>query len=246
MSKLIVIDSGNIMHKSIFAYRKNQAVPPVYTYMRMIVGYLKRIGVTLNDTVIIAEDYGSWRKAVDPKYKAQRKGFRESFEDAKWWKDVYTAFNDFTKKMNLVLPWHFVKIYSMEADDLASVAARYLNGYDEKILISSDRDWEMLCEVDKVSIFSPITKKFKIIKNPMKVLLEKIKGDKSDNLLEAPKNEAEFEIRKKIVNLLKLPNHIEQEIKEVILNLSPKNLIIDRVPFNTVRESLRKLYLKEE
>lgn len=246
MPRLIVIDSGNICHKAIFSFRNNPQIPAVYTYTRMIVGYLKRLKATLEDIVIIAEDYGSWRKAIDPTYKAQRKAFRESKEDADWWKEVYGEFNKFIPRLDESLPFYFIKIYNCEADDIASVAVRNINNVEEKILISSDRDWEMLCQVEGVRIFSPKTKTFKEVKHPMKVLLEKIQGDVSDNLLTKPSNDMEYERRKKIVNLLELPLEIETKIKEKIMILPPKNLYIDKVPFRSVKIELAKLYLGEK
>jgi len=245
MSKLVIIDNGNIQHKAIFAFRNNSQVPATYTYLRMMISYLKKIGVTLDDRVVIAEDFGSWRKDIDKEYKAQRKAYRESKEDADWWKEMYGEFNDFIPKLEIALPWNFIKIYKMEADDVASMAVRYLDA-DEKILISSDEDWQMLCVLPKVKVFSPYTKKFKIIKNPEKILLKKIKGDISDNLLMAPKTEAEFEKRKMIVDLIHLPVHIEQIIKPVIETLPMKNIALNKIPFRTCREEIRKLYKLDE
>jgi len=242
MAKLIVIDSGNVMFKAIFAFRNCSAVPATYTYMRMILGYLKRIGTTIEDRVIIAEDFGSWRKKVDPMYKAQRKDLREKSEDKDFWDEMFKEFNLFIEKISSCLPWHFIKIYDCEADDIASVCVRYYNDYDEKILVSSDRDWEQICQIDKVKIFSTITKKYKIVPAPMKVLLEKIQGDKSDNLLEKPKNEVEYEKRKLIVNLLELPNYIEEPIKTILSNLIPKGVNWKKIPFRSLRIELEKLY----
>ena len=158
VKKLVVIDSGNIMHKAIFAFRNNSQVPCVYTYFRMMIGYLKKIGVTLDDRVVIAEDYGSWRKEIDKEYKAQRKAFREDKESADWWKEVYGEFNIFIPKLEACLPWNFIKIYKMEADDIASCAIRFIDA-EEKILISSDEDWQMLCTFPNVKVFCPYTKK---------------------------------------------------------------------------------------
>lgn len=241
MNKLVVIDSGNIMHKAIFAFRNNSQCPAVYTYLRMIVGYLRRIGVTLEDRIIIAEDFGTWRKTIDPMYKAQRKEFRESKEDKSFWDELYGEFNKFIPKLEECLSWNFVKIYHVESDDIASVAVRFIEA-KEKILVSSDEDWQMLCTIPNVKVFSPYSKKYKIIKNPEKILLKKIKGDVSDNLLEAPKNEAEYERRKMIVDLLHLPEFIESSIKEQLLNLPIKNLYLNKIPFKSCREAIKQLY----
>ena len=126
MKKLIVIDSGNIKHKAIFAYSSRMKKElekvieeynvdeeeakkilnnkirnyeifmenPTRTYLRMIIGYLKKLEATFDDIVIIAEDFGSWRKEIDKNYKAQRKDFRESIEEANWWKQRYQEFNE--------------------------------------------------------------------------------------------------------------------------------------------------------
>jgi len=207
----------------------------------MVIGYLKRIGVTLEDKIVVAEDYGSWRKDIDKDYKAQRKAFRESKEDASWWSEVYKESNEFTEKLSQCLPFNFIKLYKMESDDIASVAIRFIEA-DEKIMITSDEDWAQLCTFPNVKVFSPHTKKFKIIKNPEKILLKKIKGDISDNLLTVPKTEAEYEKRKMIVNLISLPQHIEQLIIPVIQTLPIKNLYLNKVPFRTCQMELQKLY----
>jgi hypothetical protein len=244
MKKLIILDWGGVTHRAIFAYRNNSQVPFTYTMLRMIIGYFKKIGVTLDDKVVVAEDFGSWRKDIDKEYKAQRKAFRESKEDSSWWAEVYKEANQFTDKLDICLPWNFIKIYKMEADDIGSVAVRYLDA-DEKILVTSDADWEQLCVIPNTKIFSIHTKKFKIIKNPEKILLKKIKGDISDNLLVAPKNEAEYEKRRMIVDLINLPQHIEAIIKPVIDTLPIKNLYINKVPFRTCQLELKKLYKLE-
>lgn len=244
MKKLIVIDWGGVTHRAIFAYRNNQQVPFTYTMLRMVIGYLKKIGADLDTKIVVAEDFGSWRKDIDKEYKAQRKAFRESKEDKSWWDEVYKEANSFTDKLEQSLPWSFIKIYKMEADDVASCAIRFIDA-EEKILITSDADWEQLCVIPNTKIFSIHTKKFKIVKNPEKILLKKIHGDISDNLLTVPKTEAEYEKRRMIVDLINLPQHIEAIIKPVINDLPIKNLYINKVPFRTCQLELKKLYKLE-
>jgi len=245
MSRVIVIDSGNIQFTAINVHRMNRSIPAPYTYLSMVVGYLKTFEVTLEDKVIIAQDFGSWRKDVDKTYKAQRKGDREKQETTEWWEQKYAEFNELYKKMAICVPWHFVKIYKMEADDIASVCCRYYPN-DEVILISADRDWEQLAIFKNVKIYSPRSHKIKDIPNPMKVLLEKIQGDKSDNLLDKPSSEAEFDNRRKIVDLTKLPLEIERPIKEELNKLVPKNLYTNKIPYGTIQARIKKLYRLED
>jgi 5'-3' exonuclease len=246
MNKVIVLDEGNIKHKAIFAFRSNPQIPAAYTFMRMIIGYLKRFDIDLDDKIILAMDYGrSWRKDLDKEYKAQRKAFREHQESKEWWDEVYKEMNQLYERIEPFINWHFVKKWTIESDDWASVAARIFTD-KEIILVSSDKDWEMLCHFENVKVFSTITKKFKEVKYPMNVLASKIKSDISDNLLHAPTSEAEFEKRKLIVNLLELPADIENPLKEVLLNLPLKNLYIKKLPFYSVQKELDKLYFSKE
>jgi 5'-3' exonuclease len=243
MPKIILIDVGSIQFRAIFAYRNNQSIPVTYTFLNMVTGYLKRLEVTLDDTVIMCQDYGSWRKEIDKTYKAQRQDFRESKEDKAWWQARYDEFNNLYEQMKLALPYYFIKIYKMEADDVVSVSCRYFKDKEEIIIVSSDRDLEMLAAFPNVKIFSPITKKFKEVKNPTKILLEKIQGDISDNLLEKPSSEAEFEKRKKIVDLISvLPDFVENPIREQLSNLLPKNLNISKIPFRSMQIKFKNIY----
>jgi len=245
MNKIICFDGGNYMHKAIFAFRNNYSVPASYTYMRMLIGDLKQVKFQPDDMVIIAQDYGkSWRKDVDKNYKAQRKARREDQETPEWWAAMYDEFNNFIPKLEKALSWHFIKLHRIEADDIASMVCR-MYPKNEVILLSGDRDWEMLMAFDNVKIFSPKAKKFKEVPNPMGVLLEKIHGDISDNLLKVPSSELEFEIRKKIVNLLELPEEIEKPIKEILQKLTTKNLYLHKIPYNSIREQIKLLYKLE-
>jgi len=244
--RAILIDNGNIQFRSIFAYRNNPSIPVTWTYLNMITGYLNKLEVTLDDLVVCAQDYGSWRKDIDKSYKAQRKDFRESYEEAEWWQKRYDEFNNLYEKLNIALPFHWIKKWKCEADDVISVCCRVFKD-KEIIIISSDKDLEMLLTFSNVKIFSPISKKFKKVPNPTKVLLDKIQGDISDNLLDKPSSEAEFERRKKIVDLINpLPEFVENPIKEELNKIMPKNIYPSKIPFRSIRAKFAKIYKLEE
>jgi len=247
MNKLIVIDHANIMFKSIFAFRNNQAVPVTYLYLSQITGYLKKIGITLDDKIIVGIDYSSWRKEIYPEYKANRKALREKAEDADFWEEMFKEFNEFIPKLDICLPWNFVKIYNCEFDDLASFAVRYLNNYDEAVIISTDEDLHQLCAIPNVKIFSPYSKKYKDVTNPEAILLKKInKGCVVDNIIGVPKTQEEWQIRRTIVSLLTLPTHIEQLIRPVFESLPIKNMYINKIPYRSIREKIIQIYRLNE
>lgn len=240
MNRVIVIDGGNIQFIAMYASKANPNIPVEYTYLNMISGYLNKLNITLEDGIILALDFGSWRKEIDPKYKAQRAIIAE--QEKEWRTKCYDKFNELYKKMNISLPIHQIKIYKAEADDIASVCCRYYKN-KEIILISSDKDWEMLLTFSNVSIFSPRSKKFKKVPNPTKVLLDKIQGDISDNLLDKPSSEAEWERRKKIVDLINpLPDFVEKPIIEELNKIIPRNIYLHKIPFNSIRAKFAKIY----
>lgn len=242
------------MHRSIFGFIAHSDTPAPLTFMGMVYACLKRIGVTLDDRIILAFDYGrSWRKEVDPIYKAQRKEYREGQESPDFWTEIYGEFNKFFKELEPAINWNYVKYNTLEADDWASMIARFYPN-NEIILISADEDWQMLTAFKNVRIFSPITKKYKFVKDPIKVFQKKIKGDKSDNLLTVPKTEAEIIQRRTIVNLLELPPHIDTFMKDILMTLPQKNLYLDKIPYvdvvpyinnfpcSTLRERIKGIY----
>ncbi len=242
MGKVIVLDEGYIKHRAIFASIANESTPSTYMFLKMIIGYFKKIGLDADDTVIVAVDFGNWRKEVDISYKAQRKEAREQKKSPEWWKSTYNDFNELYKILDTALPWYFCKLWKAEADDWASGVCRYFTT-KEIILVSSDADWQMLCSFSNVRIFSPMTKKYKIVENPMVVLMDKIHGDKSDNLLSVPSSEAEFDRRKKIVDLISpLPDFIEKPIIETFRAFMPKNLYIHKLPYRSLADEFKKLY----
>ncbi len=242
MAKIIVIDNGNYVHGAIFAHMNNEKIPAIFTYLRMIIGDLKRLNITLLDTVIIAHDYSSWRKKFDQNYKAQRKQLRESKKPEEWWISEFDKFNKFYPIMNLAFPFHHIKIWNCEADDIASTVCKY-NPDTEKIMVSRDKDLHIICARNNVKIFNPKTNKFVEVENPYAILQEKINtGDKSDNLSSKTNSQIDYDIRKKIVDLINIPVEIENPIVEELKKIQPKNLRLEKIFFKSVREQVKQLY----
>jgi len=243
-NKVIVVDHGYVMFTAIHVFRKTYAMPATDMYLSMILGYLRILGATLDDTIIIAQDSfkGSWRRSIYPEYKAQRKGNREAQEDKDWWDEVFGEFNDQKKVLARGLPWNWVSVTRMEADDIASVACRYYKDR-EVVLVSSDSDWGMLLQYPNVKILSIKTKKFKEVKDPLAILKDKIEnGDRADNILNKPKSGSEWAVRKQIVSLLELPVEVENAIKWELSNINVKSADLSVISSGMLRKRLKKIY----
>jgi len=258
MNKLIIIDGGFCLHRSVLAFRNTEKInpylKPTYYFLRMILGYLKKLNADKNDQVIIALDgRNSWRKEILPTYKANRQAARDKMADRDWWAERFKEFEEAFEKWNSILNWHFIKIPTIEADDVAAVACRLFTD-KEIILITTDHDWYMLSVHKNVKIMNPTTKEYKSIAknaspfvqidNGFKILQDKIaNGDISDNVIGKCQNQIDYQNRKIIVDLINpLPENIEQKIKQKLLTLLPKNLQIHLVPYKSVQKELIKIY----
>lgn len=254
MNKLIVLDNGYFQHRAIFSYiniedkakekgEKTYFSFAHYNYMSMIISCLKIIEIDYNDVIILAQDRGSWRKEYYKEYKADREEKKEQIRSKDWWTEMYQSFNIFLSKLEETINWVFVAYPKVEADDWASVICRTFPD-KEIVLVSSDTDWEQLAKYSNVKVFSLLSKKYKDIKNPYKILQDKIfKKEYSDNILTIPETDKEIEDRKKIVSLLELPEEIENPLKWELESLPIKNITWAKIPFQkSIKPRLYKLY----
>jgi ribosomal protein S19/bifunctional DNA-binding transcriptional regulator/antitoxin component of YhaV-PrlF toxin-antitoxin module len=185
-------------------------------------------------------------------YKAQRAGDREKHTIIDWEKEFENL-----NRVNIALDestnWYFVREWNSECDDIIAVACRYFKD-DEVIVVSGDGDLKMLAYYPNVKFFS-IYKKckgskgmFEHIENPLKILSDKArKGDVSDNIIPSPSETAEdVELRYMLVNLLKLPDEIENKIIEIFDDLPKKEMNLNNLNiFKNAKEKFLSIYKTE-
>lgn len=250
-NKIYFLDWGHYIHASIYAVhpvRPNgnfKSLPSTFVAMRMMMTNLRDTGIHPDDIVIIATDKthisGNWRAELDKDYKSTRKEKRTKRLDIDWTYE-YHKHNDFEKVLKTATPFIVLGIEKLEADDIISFGVRYFSN-NEKIIIASDQDYEQLLCFDKTFIYSPKSKRFKIVKNPYKVLQKKIEKETSDDLNRRVTNEKDFEIRRQIVDLTSLPDFVESKIKPVFESLlEPKLFNTNFIPFKSLRENFFNIY----
>jgi len=132
--------------------------------------------------------------------------------------------------------------YGIEADDVLAVACKVFKDKDV-IVASGDKDLYQLFYFENTKIWSFNLKKIKsgtggypIINNPLKIIYDKIaKGDISDNIIVDKVADTELEQKRRefIINLLDLPLWIEQPIREQLENLPKKEIIKEKLPYQT-------------
>jgi 5'-3' exonuclease len=249
-NKVVLVDWNIFVFRAIYAceHNKGEGIPPTYTALSMLLSCLKHIGCHPDDLIIMAIDSpkGSWRRQVDSAYKANRKEQREKHTDIDWPK-TFASFKSLVESLKISTPFCFVEIDYLEADDIIATSCRYYKDR-EVIVLSSDSDYEQLCEYKNVKILSPICKKgksrhYKIVKNPTLSLANKIKKETTDNLITEILTEEDYKKREKIVSLLTLPFDVENQVSKILFTLEPNiNFNLSKIPFKTLRDRFMSIY----
>lgn len=242
-SKIIVIDWGIFSHRAIFASVRNPGVPSTYTCLSMVLGCLKRVGVDKQDKVIIAIDArNSWRKDFETSYKGDRSQKRK--ESPIDWDKEYKQMNWLLEKLNQATNFNQILLPRTEADGIMAVCCRYFKE-NEVILLTYDSDLCQCWSYGNVKIFSPMTKRYKIMPknyNAQKDILKKVNKEASDNLISPILSEEAFNNRLLCVNLLILPPHIESQIVAELDNLDQKENRLENLPYPTLRDRFNQIY----
>ena len=154
---LLIVDALNLA----FRYKHSGATDFATDYIRTVDSLKKSYKAS---HVIIACDQGSssYRKALSPEYKQNRKDKQETQTDAE--KAAFELFfEDFLATIEMIkdsTSYPVLKFQGVEADDIAAyiVSQKSKLSTDDIWLISSDRDWDLLVQPG-VSRFSYVTRK---------------------------------------------------------------------------------------
>jgi len=214
-NKVIILDMGIFTHRTWFASQAGNIMSEKYTCMMMILSCLKRIGVTKEDWIICACEGGhNWRKDYSVEYKSDRQIIPQIFWD---------KMNDLLDDIEIATNWCVVKIPRIEADDIMAVACRYYYP-TPVILVTYDHDLEQMFHYSNVKIFSPHpkSKKYKIKPdnyNAYNQISKQIYKEVGDGLKSIIQTDADLKTRKMLVNLLELPDFVEEAVKRELNKL---------------------------
>lgn len=148
--------------------------------------------------VFIAVDTrgSSYRKAIYPEYKANRteKYEQQSPEEEKRFMEFMAEFRRTMSTIeNECSEFQILQYDGVEADDIAAllVKSRKKYGIDKLMLVSSDRDWDLLILDDKISRFSYVSQKIINLENwhdfyehtqEQHISVKCLQGDSGDNV----------------------------------------------------------------
>ena len=188
---MILLDFSQVCLSNILASgNKDFSVDLIrHQVLNSIRGFKSRFS-KYGELVICCDDKNYWRKKIFPYYKASRKKTRE--ESSLDWAAIFNTLHTITAEIKDNLPYAVLQVESAEADDIIAVMVeRYSN---EKIMIvSGDKDFSQLQRYKNVSQYSPITKKFIKVGDPLSYLFEHvIRGDAGDGVPNILSNDDTF------------------------------------------------------
>jgi len=188
---LMIVDSLNLG----FRWQHSGATDFCTDYMQTVSSLAKSYKCS---KVIIAGDMGSssYRKAIYPEYKANRKDKYENQTP-----EEAAKFEEFLAEMQKILQrytdagtYTVIKFPGVEADDIAAYIVSKRKKHNNIWLISSDRDWNLLVD-DNVSQFSYVTRKEFTVNNWSEhyefsrddyISIKCLMGDSGDNVPGVP------------------------------------------------------------
>jgi|TARA_R110000796_G_scaffold94971_2_gene199941 hypothetical protein len=188
---MILLDFSQVCLSNILASgNKDFSVDLIrHQVLNSIRGFKSRFS-KYGELVICCDDKNYWRKKIFPYYKASRKKTRE--ESNLDWAAIFNTLHTIKAEIKDNLPYAVLQVESAEADDIIAVMVeRYSN---EKIMIvSGDKDFSQLQRYKNVSQYSPITKKFIKVGDPLSYLFEHvIRGDAGDGVPNILSNDDTF------------------------------------------------------
>jgi DNA polymerase-1 len=156
-NNLMIVDAMNVA----FRWKHSGATKFVDDYIATVMSLAKSYDA---GTIIVAADWGgsSYRKAIFPEYKANRKELVEK-QSAEEKEAARKFFDEYERVLEAIDKHPRIQLFryqGVEADDIAAYLVTRLHdyGFDQAWLISSDRDWDLLVG-PHVSRFSTVTRK---------------------------------------------------------------------------------------
>ena len=185
---MILVDANQIAISHLMVRQKIEDGINTDSVRRSIFKVLARIkkefGPEYGKLYLCYDDKYYWRNDVFPFYKKNRKKERESSKYD--WDQVFSVLNIIRDDIKESLPFHVLKAWGAEADDIIASLCRInaTNPEREKVLIlSADKDFIQLHRYSFVKQYDPIRNRWIEHEDPIQFLQEHIiRGDRSDGI----------------------------------------------------------------
>jgi len=193
---MILVDYSGSMFAAIYV-ETNRSKGNAYNkdFLRHILisqlrSYSRKFKEQYGKMVICLEGGNCWRKDFFPNYKALRAQAR--IDSGIDWKQIFSDLNDITNELMEFLPYKFIKVDGLEADDEIAILTLksqeiqeedVLGNVDPVMIVSNDKDYKQLHKLKFVTQYLPGKATIYKEKDPDFALLDLIiHGDKADGI----------------------------------------------------------------
>ena len=195
---MILVDySGSIFAAISVELNRNMGMKTDINFLRHLVlkqlkSYHRKFHEDYGEMVICLDcRTGNWRKDLFPAYKHQRK--QKRIDSGIDWDKIFKDVNTITEEFKKELPYKFVYVDNLEADDIIAILTKVAPEITEQdmlggmkypvLIISNDKDYKQLHKYSYVKQYYPKKQIIGREENPEFALQELIiHGDKSDGI----------------------------------------------------------------
>jgi len=185
---MILVDLNQIaisnLMVSINTYNKNQEINEDllrHMVLNSLRAYKVKFGEKYGDLVICCDGRHYWRRDIFPFYKAGRKKDRAA--STLDWTLIFETLNKIRDEIKEYFPYIVLDVDRAEADDIIAVVVQHASPFENKLILSGDKDFMQLQQHNNVDQYAPVQKKFLRTDSPQDFLKEHIiRGDRGDGI----------------------------------------------------------------
>ena len=195
---MILVDySGSIFAAISVELNRNMGMKTDIDFLRHLVlkqlkSYHRKFHEDYGEMVVCLDcRTGNWRKELFPAYKHQRK--QKRIDSGIDWDKIFKDVNTITEEFKKELPYKFVYVDNLEADDIIAILTKLAPEISEQdmlggmkypvLIVSNDKDYKQLHKYPYVKQYFPKKQSIGREENPEFALQELIiHGDKSDGI----------------------------------------------------------------
>jgi hypothetical protein len=185
---MILVDLNQIaisnLMVSINTYNKNQEINEDllrHMVLNSLRAYKVKFGEEYGDLVICCDARHYWRRDIFPFYKAGRKKDRAA--STLDWTLIFETLNKIRDEIKEYFPYIVLDVDRAEADDIIAVLVQHASPFENKLILSGDKDFMQLQKYNNVDQYAPVQKKFIRTDSPQAFLKEHIiRGDRGDGI----------------------------------------------------------------
>ena len=214
---ILVLDGYNMIHRCRFNWGGGQAVGDnqiIYNFFRALRPLID--DESIDAAYFVTEGRPSHRLEIDPEYKANRVSDDLSEEEVSYWSSFHLQKEFIIDMLDRFFPITVVNHPEYEADDVIYHLAKIVHPDDSVKIVSSDTDFiQILNEyAGRVTLWNPVSKKYRENTSYDYVKWKAMVGDKADNISGISR------IGKKTAEkILTTPGELDRRMEDLNFNL---------------------------